>query len=70
MRSIFFAVTVGVLCACPPLDPCAAPGERSVTVSSSGLPVGVDGVIHVNAQTVTNEGTVTLARALGKGLRA
>lgn len=60
MRTLIFAVVAGVFCGCPPLDPCAAPGERSVTLTSSGLPAGVDGVLHVNGQTVTTSGTVTL----------
>lgn len=59
MRSIFVAVAVAVFCGCP-LDPCTAPGERSVTLSSAGLPPGVDGVMYVNGQRVTNAGTVTL----------
>jgi len=61
MRALLIALTLCLLCACPPVDPCNAPGERSVTITSSGLPDGVDGIIHVNGQTVTNNGAVTLS---------
>ncbi len=61
MRPLLVALTVVVFCGCPLVDPCSAPGERTVTITSSGLPAGVDGTIHVNGQTVTNSGTVTLS---------
>ncbi len=61
MRSLLVAFAVCCLCACPPADPCDAPGARSVTITSSGLPEVTNGTVHVNGQTVTNNGTVSLS---------
>lgn len=61
MRSLLVAFTVCFLCGCPSADPCNEPGSRTVTFTSEGLPAGVDGTIHVNGQTVSDGGAVTLS---------
>lgn len=59
MRALSLAVVVVVFCGCVG-DPCTDPGDRTVTVTSSGLPSGLDGVVRVNGQPVTSSGSVTL----------